>query len=560
MVKRNIFKIFIILAILMVGYGFFYPLLRYPYEAANPWPEAYQVIQKEIINQQKVPPDYMVQFGEKQPTDMTYFLNHHLMNVSFKLLDGAPFELNERFLSVVLTLFIFLSAYLFFTKAFGLYRGTLMSIMFLFLPRNMNYYTNINGEYLSLIILFLSLYFTFDWLYYRKKKSLYVGLFLAAVLPILCLINIGVYCIIVFSYGVSSWLTAQKRAGIFKRYVGLFLLLFAFVVFVALPPLLMTGNIASGASSSIGSLYRKRDAKEIEFEKKYYEDFATYGRSFYNFPVLTRDIYYDSLDGSKIGYFNVYYIFLALIGLMLFLNGKKQDRELTFGVVLAGVFILLEAFLYSKFFNDNIYNSALRFLLYFSLPIIIIASVGLDKLSAKKPYILLLYIASIFLAAVPIIRDAVHSTNMYEALYAQPYKDVLAWAELNIPDKDYIISNEWANGEFYVKANKLDRVESGKASATYSTYTHIYELLNSTKKILSNNSTPEETASLIQKENIKYIILWNRPAAYEIYPQAAAEIKFDKMPFLEKVFTSRGVTPNGYQASASIYRVKTWQL
>lgn len=560
MLKRNIFKIFIVFALYLVIYGFFYPMMRFPYEAANPWPEAYQVIQKEIINQQKVPPDYIVQFGEKQPSDMTYFLNHHLMNVSLKLMDGLPFEINERFLSVLLTLVIFFSAFLFFTKAFGLYRGGLISILFMFLPRNLNYYTNINGEFLSLIVLFMSLYFTFDWLYFHKKKSLYVGIAMASILPILCLINLAVYCLVVAAYGVSTWLNMKNKKSIIRDYFKVFLLLVVGVIVFSLTPLVITGDIEAGSSSSIGSLYSKRDQVEIDYEKQYYRDYATYGRTFYKYPILLRDVYYLSLDGLKLSYLEVYFLFTALVGLALWLKVKKPDKEVSFGVVLAALFLILEVFLYSKIFNDNIYNSALRFLLYFSLPLIVLGAVGLDKLSNKRPYLLYIFFLSILASSVTVVQQSTHSTNMYKALYAQPYKNVISWAKFNIPSDELIMTNEWTNGQFFVQADKLDIVESGKASATYSTYTHIYDLLSKTKHVMSGKYSPDETAKILKDENIKYLIVWNRPAAYELFPQSAAEIKFDKLPYLDKVYGSAEVTAEGYQASASIYRVKTWQL
>jgi len=558
--EKHAFYVFVFLALLVTFYGYFYPLLKNPYDASNPWPDAYQVIQKEIISQQKVPPDYVIQFGEKQPSDMTYFLNHHLMMVEMKLTDGLPFDINERFVSAFFTFLIFLSAYLCFTKIFGNKSGFWASMLFLFLPRNLNYYVNVNGEFFSFLLLFVSLYFLFDWIQERNRKSLVVGIIIAAIMPILCLINFGTFCIVIFSYGMMQFLYSKQKPDVVMEYLKLFGLIVAASFIISGIPLIITGNLFAGESSSIGSLYSQRDQKEVKFEKKYYEDYATYGRTLYGYPALVRDLYYMSLDGSQINYLFVYFVFPALLGALLIINKKTRSRELVFSLCLAVVLLALEVFLYSRLFNDNIYNSALRFLLYFGLPMAFIGGIALDYLRRHWAYLGLIFLISISVSGFFMIKYSAHSGNLYLALYAKSYKQALAWVKDNTLPDDKLISNEWTGGQFWVQADRLDLVESGKASAAYSTYTKIYSNLDAARKIFSLDVPSEETAALINQYDIKYIVIWNRPASYLLYPFEASKRKLDQLPYVERVFDATSLSDDSYRAEAAVYRVKTSQL
>lgn len=552
-IQEHGFKIFLILSLAVVAFGFLYPMLRYPYDNSNPWPEAYQVIQKSIIDQQKVPPDYIVQYGEKQPSDMVYFLNHHLMLVSFQLLSGQSFGINERFLTVVLTFIIFLSAYLFFEKIFGTTKGFLISFLFIFLPRELNYYTNVNGEFLSFIILFVSLYFIFDWIQ-RHTKNLIVGVIIASILPVLCLINFGLFGLIVSAYLFSELLLDHDKRQViinFLKFVGF---LAFFTLIVAILPLYVTGNLRAGKSSSIGSLYAERTPIEIESEKKYYDEYATYGNTFIKYPPLVRDFYYLSFEGTKAEHLLVYYGFIFFLGLALVWR-RRHRKAVLFGFILAAELIFLEALLYSKMFNENVYNAALRFLLYFSLPMVMMGGVALKYLNQKNQVLIWVFILSLSFSSISIIQFSAHSSNMYSALYATPYKQTLAFAKKYIPDDTIIMTNDWTNGQFYVEANKLNITESGKASATYSTYEHIYSILKDARTILSKKTDDAETLELLKSRKIKYVILWNRPAAYSLYPYNESNQKFSSLSYAKNVFSSSETLSDGFFASTTIYRI-----
>lgn len=557
--QNHAFKIFLILSISIIAYGYFYPLLKYSYETPNPWPSTYQDIQKSIIDQHKVPPDYVIQFGEKQRSDMTYFLNHHLMMVSFKLFDNLPFEINERFLTVILTLAIFLSAYLFFNKVFGSTRGFLISVLFIFLPRNFNYYINVNGEFLSLIVLFVSLYFILDWISGKNVKSLVVGTILAGILPILCIGTFGMFCLIVFSYFIADLiLDYDKRQTIFN-YLKLAACFIFFTVILAVAPLYKTGDLIAGGSSSIGSFYTKRPQSEIEAEKKYYEDFASYGSEFIKFPPLIRDFYYISVDGAESNYFIVFYVFIFFIGMMLVWRQRRR-KEVLFPVILGTILILIEIFFYSRISNDNIYNTADRLLLYFFLPTVMLGGVALQYLNQKNKMLIWIFILTLSISSITVIDYAAHVGNMRHELYAMPYKEALAFARDYIPADALIMSNDWVNGEFHVQADKLDLTESLKASAQYSTYEHIYGILKDSRDILNPSVGQEETLKLLRNRGIKYVVLWNMPDAYYIYQYDGANKKFSSLPYVEKVFSVSETLIGGFPAVATIYQIKSGQF
>lgn len=559
LIQKYSLYIFLFLALVVVVYGYLYPLLKYPNENSTPWPEAYQVIQKEIIEQQKVPPDYVYQFGMKQKSDMVYFLNHHLMAVSFKLTSGVGFELQERFLTVLLTLTILLSAYVCFRKMFGRDIGFWVAVLFMFLPRNFNYYTNFNGEFVSFIILFLALYFIFDWLREKNSKSLILGGLIAGVLPILCMINLGILLIVITSYGLCELLTERSKLKVIKNYLLSFMVILIFTVVISGIPLMVSKNLFAGKSSSIGSVYSQRSDEEIVYEKKYYKEFATYGRNFYKYPPIVRDLYYASLDGSQINYIIIYYLALAIFGLMLFIKKEFRSKVLP-AFIFAVLLIVLEVFLYSRFFNDNIYNSALRFLLYFMLPLIFLGGIGINYISKKHHIFQILFLVSITLSGLAAIKQSAHPSNMYESLYGQPYKNAMLWLKQNMPENDLLLSNDWTNGQFDVQAERHDVVESGKASAAYSTYTDIYKLLYDAREILNPAVSPELTKGLMEGRKIKYIVIWNRPAAYQIFPYYESLTKMDSLSYVEKVYSDESTNQHGFVSQVTIYKVNTWQF
>src|SRR3972149_768774 len=554
--------IFVIIISFVVIYGYFYPLLKYPYEAPNPWPEAYTVIQDEIIAQGKVPPSAVPQFGEWGKSDMTYFLNSHPKLVSQRLIGDLPPELIERFLSFALTFIIFLSAWLFFRYLFGNTMGFLASILFVFLPRNFNYYVNINGEYLSFIIILLALYF---WFCFKKEKKLLflilAGMF-GGVLPILCLITFGVFVLILISDAMAEIIAKKKRFKIFKKNFFSLLVIVVITLIISLIPLLITKNIKAGGSSSIGSIFSQRSSQEIEFEKKYYQDFAVYGDEFINFPPFVRDIYYLSLDASVLDYLMLIYLPLFFAGLIFTLIIRKK-RIIILGPILLIILLLFEIFLYSHFFNLSVYNSALRFLFYFSLPLIIISTFSLAWLCFKNAYALPIFILTIIISAIPIIRLSAWSTNMNPPLYAKPFKETLLWLKENTPPDAMVISNDWVNGQFWVKAKRLNLIEGGKASATYSTYEDIYHKLNDSRKIFRLDISNDETMRLIRERKIEYLVVWDRPSAYYIYPFLPAKQKMDELG-LQKVFESQEKITNPetkaiFDAESIIYSVNVSQ-
>lgn len=551
--------LFITIAFFVVIFAYFYPLIKYPYEVPTPWPEAYNVIQQEIINQKKVPPDVVPQFGEWQKSDMVYFLNHHLMIVSQRLISGLPTELNERFLSFALTFIIFLAAYLFFRYLFGGTMGFVASILFVFLPRNFNYYVNINGEFLSFIIFFLALYFWFRFKKEKKISFLFLSALFSGVLPILCLITFGIFILVIFSDFMAEMIIKKNRLKIFKKNIIAFLVVLAASLIISLIPLLLTGNINIGKSSSVGSLFSHRSQQEMEFEKKYYQDFATYGNEFIKYPPFLREIYYLTLDGVKLDYFFLIYLPLFAAGLILSLI-MRNKKIMIFGLTSLTVMLLFGIFLYSSFFNYSVYNSALRFLLYFYFPIIIIGTLALGWFCWKNAYVLPIFLLTIIISAIPIIKYSAWSTNMYPALYAKPYKETLLWLKENTPKDALVLTNDWTNGQVWLEANRLDLVEGGKASAAYSTYENIYQRLDDGRKIFRLDILEDETAKLLKNRKIEYLVVWNRPTAYNIYPFAEAKKKMEQDKTLTQVFASQEdvVDPNSqaiFKAESYIYTV-----
>lgn len=532
--KKILLIVFIVIAFFVTYIAYFIPLFKYPNQPANPWPEAYEVIQERIIAEQKVPPSATPQFGQMEKIDMTYFLNHHLLMVSLQLLDGLSPELNERFLSFVFTFLIFVSSALFFFKFLPPISGFTASILFLFVPRLTNYYVNTNGEFFSFLLLFLGLYLLIDWYETKDWKTLFLSAIVVGILPILCLITFGVFFLFLFSKFITNALIEKKFFKFFLLFVRLSLFYIFVSVILSVIPLILTGDIKSGASSSIGSLYSKRSANEIVFEKKYYEEFAVYGNSFIGFKPLIRDIYFITLDGATINFFIVFYLLTAMIGIVVVIK-KPKNFENSFPIIFAAVMLLFEIFLYSKFFNTNIYNSAERFLLYFSLPIILASVSGITWFFGKSRFPYLIFFSAIILAGIPIFKYGAYSANSYNALYSPNFKQAINWLKDNTPSDAIIASNDWSNGQFWLGAGKYNITEGGKASATYMTYENIYGKLQGSREIFSLQTSCQQSREIIAKYNLSYLVIWTRPTAYYVYPYFQSKEKMEDCGF-EKVF------------------------
>ena len=148
---------------------------------------------------------------------------------------------------------------------------------------------------------------------------------------------------------------------------------------------------------------------------------------------------------------------------------------------------------------------------------------------------------------------------MNPPLYAKPFKETLLWLKENTPPDAMVISNDWVNGQFWVKAKRLNLIEGGKASATYSTYEDIYHKLNDSRKIFRLDISNDETMRLIRERKIEYLVVWDRPSAYYIYPFLPAKQKMDELG-LQKVFESQEKITNPetkaiFDAESIIYSV-----
>ncbi len=532
--STNLLVFFVAIAFVVTYIGYFLPLLKYPNQPANPWPEAYEVIQERIIVEKKVPPSATPQFGQMERSDMTYFLNQHLLMVSLQLLNGLTPELNERFLGFIYTFLIFVSASLFFAKFLQPIQSFTASIFLLFIPRLANYYVNANGEFLGFLLLFLALYFILDWYKTKEWKKLFLSAIIIGILPILCLITFGVFFLFLFSKFITDALLEKVFVKNLIRFFRLSLFFLIISAILAIVPLLLTGDIKTGASSSIGSLYSKRSAAELYYEKKYYDEFATYGNSFIGLKPLIRDIYFITLDGTALDFFIVFYLLTAVIGVLLAIK-KPKNFDNIFPVVFAVVMLLFEIFLYSRFFNPSIYNSAERFLLYFSLPIILASTSGIVWLFGKNRLLYLIFFLTIVLSGLPIFKYAAYSANSYNALYSPSFREAIDWLKQNTPSDTIISSNDWSNGQFWLGAERFSISEGGKASATYMTYENIYGKLQGSREIFSAETTCEQSREIIAKYNLSYLLIWSRPTAYYIYPYLQSKNKLEKCGF-EKVF------------------------
>ena len=155
-----------------------------------------------------------------------------------------------------------------------------------------------------------------------------------------------------------------------------------------------------------------------------------------------------------------------------------------------------------------------------------------------------------------------YEANEYPQIYAQQYKDALAWLGTRTPSNAVILMNDWTIGEVWIKSHRLSITESGRGSAAYSTYQDIVTIMNDANTVLTSENS-SLTIQLMNKHSVEWILVWNRPSAsYIVDPNGINFAKFQSPPFTSVFSETRGYPApdnspfrSSYTAWAIIYHL-----
>jgi hypothetical protein len=467
--------------------------------------------------------------------------------------------------------------YFFAKKALGDIPGFIGSVFMLFVPRTHNYLVTVNGEFIGWLILFPALWLYFEYARSRDRKYLILSSFLAAFLPLSNLMVFAEYLFIIGACSISE-LVSRRNLKILLESASIIILS---VLVISLPVLYASGDLYMGTSSTIGSLFSSKSPTEIEFERIYYDQFADYWKLYVNkLPVLTELSYLSSdfIFWLGTGFILIFFVPLSVVGICYSLKKHKEPRLLfpLFWIVLQ---VALDTILLSPVFGPTVNAAGIRMLLYSGWALSLLSGLGLyytmkelkllngnvrvvSFLTWKgikqnwKSALLLAFVGSFIFAGVCAAKRNAGFANSYTMLYSREYADALTWLRENTPEDAVIIANDWSGGEIWLKAQRLALIEGGKGSAAYITYEEIVTKLQDVRTIFRSQNL-SETVMLMNKYKAEWILMWNKPSAYQLNINPREQIdttKFSSTSQFVKVFEEKGTyNPPEIDAYSSPY-------
>lgn len=555
---------FFLLTSIGCSIAFLIPLLYYPIDPSNPWPYAYNVIQSRIIStgqfQNLVP-----QFGAFVRLDYGWFVVHHLTIVTFKLLTGLSFSTQERILTILFSTVFFLGFYQFSKNFLGNPVAFATSLFFLFIPRTYNYLANVNGEFIAWLILFPSLISFFAFVRSGQTRDVLLSCFLASALIVANLMVFAEYLLIIGSYFIARTILSRDTKKMIARMT---LFLVVSILIVPVPVLVSSGNFVPGPSSTIGSLYSSRSRIEAQSEAIYYQNYDSDWKVFASQLPVQVQMYYISNGEYYATLLLLLFVPFAALGTASCMIEIRKIQNL-FAITWLLASVVSSSLLLTHIFNVTVIAGSVRLLLYFAWPFSLMAGMGLVFVwtRAKRRWIKpLTGVALIFLIGGGIYAGSLNAglSNSEPRLYLREYQDALAWLGRNTATSDVIMMNDWTVGQVWMESSRLSITESGVGSASYSTYQDIVTKLDDAKTILTSNSTAE-TVALMQKHNITWIMLWNRPSSLNIVPYERVNLaKFlNSSSFVEAFFeenTYANVPNNPFPSGPFTARVAIFHL
>jgi 4-amino-4-deoxy-L-arabinose transferase-like glycosyltransferase len=502
------------------------------------------VIQSRIISSGQFQ-NLIPQFGAFVRLDYGWFAIHHLTIVSFTLLTGLSFSTQERILTVLLSVVFFLGFYQF-TKSFlGNPLSFASSLFFLLVPRTYSYLANVNGEFIAWLILFPSLISFFAFVNSGQTKHALLSCFLASALIVANLMVFAEYLLIVGSYFIARTILSRDTKNMIGK-MAIFLVVAILVV--PLPVLVTSGNLIPGTSSTIGSLYSSRSPVEAQYEAIYYQNYDWGWKVFASQMPLQVQLFYISNDGYYASFLLLFFVPFAALGVISCILEIRKIYNL-FALTWLLTSVLSSSLLLSHLFNVTVIAGSVRLLLYFAWPFSLMAGTGLVflwKRARRRSMRPLLGIVLIFLIVDGIYVGSLSAglSNAEPRLYLREYQDALVWLHQYSATSDVIMMNDWTVGQVWLESSRLSITESGVGSASYSTYQDIVTKLNDAATILISNSTAE-TVALMQKHNISWVVLWNRPSALNIVPYEQVNIaKFLNSSSFTETFSEENTYTN----------------
>jgi hypothetical protein len=473
------------------------------------------------------------------------------------------FETMERLLSCILSVAFFMGFYFFAKRVLGDTPGFIGSVFMLFVPRTHNYLVTVNGEFIGWLILFPALWSYFEYARSRDRKYLILSSFLAAFLPLSNLMVFAEYVFIVGAYSISELLLRRNLRMLLES--APVIILSALVI--SLPVLYASGDLYMGTSSTIGSLFSSKSPTEMQFERIYYDQFADYWKLYVGkLPVLTELSYLSSdfIFWLGIGFTMIFFVPLSVVGICYSLKKHKEPR-LLFPLLWVILQVALDTILLSPIFGPTVNAAGIRMLLYSGWALSLLSGLGLyytmkelrilngnvkvvSFLTLKgirrnwKSVLLLAFVGSFIFAGVCAAKRNAGFANSYTMLYSREYADALTWLRENTPEDAVIIANDWSGGEIWLKAQRLALIEGGKGSAAYITYEEIATKLQDVRTIFRSGNL-SETVTLMNKYNAQWILMWNKPSAYQlnITPLEQVEMtKFNSTNQFIKAFEEKG--------------------